>query len=143
MCGYISLLHILFHLLFLCLHFEYGLLLLFFKDLLIIHFREEKERECASRRKGQRERGGRLPANCGAWRWAGFQDPEVMSWAKTKSPTANWLSHPDTLNLVFILCTIFVKIFIRRQNSQADSSFHHFRVRGKGQIRYLSLYFHR
>ena len=68
--------------------------LLFFKDLFIL----EREREQAvgrSRGKGRENISSRLYTEHGAQ--CGFQshNPEIMTWAKTKSQLLNQISHPD------------------------------------------------
>ena len=53
----------------------------------------EKERVVGEGQK-EREREN-LQADSSAWTWS--QDPEIMTWAKTKSQPLNHLSYPDAL----------------------------------------------
>ena len=33
---------------------------------------------------------------CGAWHEAQSHDPDIVTWANSKSQTLNWLTHPGT-----------------------------------------------
>ena len=84
------------------------------------------ERDCRWEEQREKERiSSWLPTECGASLRAQFYDPEIMTWAKTKSQTLNWLSHPgapkikDFLNQLvsFIYCT-FLALVICGLNKQ-------------------------
>ena len=78
------------------------LLFICFKILFTYVFEREKVKESTNR--GTSRRKGRenlIPAKHRAWCGAQSHNREILTWAKTKSQTLIWLSHPDTPPLIF------------------------------------------
>ena len=50
------------------------------------------------RERGRERTSSRLLTECRAWHGAGSQDPEIMTWAKSRSQMLNSLSHPGVLS---------------------------------------------
>ena len=71
----------------------------------------EKEGERENKGEGQRERekiSSRFSTQLGAWQRAWSHDPEIMTWAKTKSQLLNGLSHSGILDQ----CPLLIKVII-------------------------------
>ena len=65
--------------------------------------------------RGRRGISSRLHAEPWAQHEAQSQDPEVMTWAKTRRLTLNWLSYPDALIVnSFFMCYIRVLVIGHR-----------------------------
>ena len=81
-------------------------LLLILKIFLELFIYFERGSECKWGRDRERGRGSipnRIYALHEAQCWAGSHDPEIMTWAKIKSRTPKWLSHPGVPKITFIL----------------------------------------
>ena len=67
-----------------------------FSFLRFIYLLEHAHKQGRGRRGGrERDSSSRLRTEHGAWHGTRSQDPETMTWAKTKSQLPNRLSHPD------------------------------------------------
>ena len=91
----------------------FNILFKFFKYLFIYFQERERANECREGAEGERvlsklhaELGALHGASCRDGCRAGSQDPEIMTWAKTKSQSLNWLHHPSVpqcFNILFFL----------------------------------------
>ena len=76
--------------------------MVFLKKDIFIWKRERIHVWVGERKEGEEEKSSsRLSTEHRAWCGVQSQDPEIMTWGKTKSRTPNRLSHPSTLTLGF------------------------------------------
>ena len=76
----------------------------FFIFFLILEIEKEREGGREQVRAGERSRGrerisSKFHAQRGVWHGAQFHDSGITTWAKIKSQSLNWLSHPGTPKL--------------------------------------------
>ena len=74
---------------------------------------------------GEGERvSSRLPAECRAWCRARSHDPEIMTWAETKSQAFNQLQHPSGLESAFYSHSL--SVFLIKSSIARDKAKDHF-----------------
>ena len=84
----------------------------FFSNVYLFIF--ERERESALKweeRHRERESSSWLPAEHRGWLGPQSQNPEIRTWAKIKSQTLNWMSHPGAPELTFKRWTLAWRSF--------------------------------